>query len=366
MKPNSPRDLVLLGAGRAHLEVLRAFAARPEPGLRLTVIAREPRSLCSGMLSGLIRGDHGFAHAHVDLARLAAAAGARLVVAEATAIDPVRRAIRLTGLREIGFDLLSLDVGGVVSTPAEAGTPVRPIGGFLHRLDAVMATLPECGRVAVIGGGAEGTELALAIRRRFAARVALVCAAPAPLADAPPRARAIARAALTRAGVELASGVRALGFAQGRLSLSDGSVMDADAALWATPAVGPPWLRASGLACDADGCVAADATLASVSHAGIFAAADRAGPVLAENLRRAAQGRRLRRWRPRRPGLTIIDLGDGTALAWHSGIAVSGAAVRRWKDRVDRRWMARFAVAPADIPLDEVPTAGQFPATPSG
>jgi selenide,water dikinase len=368
MKPASPRDLVLLGAGHAHLAVLRAFAARAEPGLRLTVIAREARSFHMGMLPGLIRGDYDFAEAHVDLAPLAAAAGAQLVVAEATAIDPGRRAIRLNGLREIGFDLLSLDIGGVASMPADSGTPVRPIGGFLHRLDAVMATLPAGGRIAVIGGGAAGTELALAIRRRFSVRVALVCAAPAPLTAAPPRARAIARTALTRAGVELACGVRALGFGQGRLKLSDGSAMDADAALWATPAVGPPWLRASGLACDAAGCVVVDATLASTSHPGIFAAGDRAaGPVLAQNLRRAAQGRRLRRWRSHRSAPTILGLGDGAALAWGYGIAVSGGAVWRWKDRIDRRWIAQFAVTPLDeAPLDEAGAARQFRATPSG
>jgi selenide,water dikinase len=37
-------DIVLLGAGHAHLEVLRRFALRPEPGIRLTLIGREPET----------------------------------------------------------------------------------------------------------------------------------------------------------------------------------------------------------------------------------------------------------------------------------------------------------------------------------
>jgi selenide,water dikinase len=377
-------DLVLLGAGHAHLEVLRRFAMRPDPALRITVVSRAPRTLYSGMLPGLIRGDYDFAAAHVDLAPLAAAAGATLLMAEARGIDPVRRAVRLDGLREVGFDLLSIDIGGVPAMPPDAGTPVRPIDRFLHRLDAIVTALPAGGRIAVIGGGAAGTELALAVKRRFAARVTLVCASRQPLSAAPRRAQAIARAALNAAGVELACGVRALGFADGRVSLSDGSVMDADAALWATGAVGPALLRASGLGCDAAGCVIVDATLASISHPAIFAAGDcaavrgaarpkagvwavRAGPVLADNLRRAARGRRKRRWRPQRGALAILGLGDGTALAWRWGIAVSGAAVWRWKDRIDRRWMARFAAKPLDDkPLDEAPAARQFRAKPSG
>jgi selenide,water dikinase len=362
MQPATPitTDLVLLGAGHAHVEVLRRLAMRPEPGLRITLIGREPHTPYSGMLPGLIRGDYSFDEAHIDLAPLAAASGARLIVAEASGIDPQHRLVRLTGRPDIGFDLLSIDIGGVPAMPDGAGTPVKPIGGLLARLDALAATLPANGRIAVVGGGPAGTELALALAKRMAARITLVCAAADPLPTAPQRAQAIARAALTRSGVELACGVRGLTFADGRLALSDGSALDADAVLWATGIIGPALLRASGLACDDAGCVTVDRTLASVSHARIFAAGDcagirgvprpksgvwavRAGAVLAENLRLAARGRKPRRWWPQLSALAILGLGDGTALAWRNGIAFAGPAMWRWKDRIDRRWMAMFA-----------------------
>jgi selenide,water dikinase len=381
MRPNSrtatriATDLVLLGAGHAHVEVLRRFAMRPEPGLHITLIGREPHTPYSGMLPGLIRGDYSFDEAHIDLAPLAAASGARLILAEATAIDPVRRLVGLDGRPDIAFDLLSIDIGGVPAMPEGTGTPVKPIGRFLHRLDALVATLPADGRIAVVGAGAAGTELALALKQRFAARITLVCAELDPLPSAPRRARAIARTALTRAGVELACGVRALGFADGRLSLSDGSALDADAALWTTGVTGPALLRASGLACDDDGCVVVDRTLASVGHAGIFAAGDcagirgaarpksgvwamRAGAMLAENLRRAARGRKPRRWWPQRSALAIVGLGDGRALAWRNGLALSGPAMWRWKDRIDRRWMAMVAGLRPMQPADPMRCAG--------
>ncbi len=43
MTPEIPisRDIVLIGGGHAHVAVIRAFAMRPEPGLRLTVISRD-------------------------------------------------------------------------------------------------------------------------------------------------------------------------------------------------------------------------------------------------------------------------------------------------------------------------------------
>jgi selenide,water dikinase len=367
MQPVAPVrvDLVLLGAGHAHVEVLRRFAMRPEPGVRLTLIGREPHTPYSGMLPGLIRGEYGFDEAHIDLAPLAAAAGARLIVAEATAIDPDARTVGFAERPEIRFDLLSIDIGGTPEMPAsagpeDAGTPVKPIGRFLERLDALAAALAPGSRIAVVGGGPGGTELALALARRLDARIALVCDSPDPLASAPRRARDVARSALVQAGVELACGVRATGFADGRLSLSDGSVLDADAALWATGVVGPPILAASGLACDPQGFVLVSRTLASLSHPVVFAAGDcaaigeaprpksgvwavRAGAVLADNLRRAVRGRRLRPWRPQRDALAILGLGGGAAIAWRNGIAVHGRFAWRWKDRIDRRWMAMYA-----------------------
>src|ERR1700749_5038577 len=103
-------DIVRLGAGHAHVEVLRRFALQPEPGVRLTLIGREPETPYSGMLPGLIRGDYTHLQAHIDLAPLAAAAGARLIVAEATAIDLVERCVTIVDRPAIEFDLLSIDV----------------------------------------------------------------------------------------------------------------------------------------------------------------------------------------------------------------------------------------------------------------
>ena len=262
MQPRAPiaTDLVLLGAGHAHVEVLRRFAMRPEPGVRLTLIGREPETPYTGMLPGLIRGDYTFEQVHIDLAPLAASAGARLILTEATAIDLADRRVTVIGRPDVPFDLLSIDVGGEPAMPPGAGVPVKPIGQFLARLSALEATLQPGARIAVVGGGAGGTELALALARRYRERVriVLVCDTPEPLASAPPFARRVARAALVDAGMELACGVQAGAWADGRLALSDGSFLEVGTALWATGVVGPAFLAASGLACDAAGCARVD------------------------------------------------------------------------------------------------------------
>jgi selenide,water dikinase len=362
-------DILLLGAGHAHVEVLRRFAMRPEPGVRLTLVGREPETPYSGMLPGLIRGDYTVDEAHIDLAPLAAAAGARLILAEATSIDLAGRTIGLIGRPNIPFDLLSIDVGGVPAMPDGGGIPVKPIGRFLEQLQTLENNLPPDSRIAVIGGGAGGVELALALAYRFRGqpKVVLVSSTPEPLAAAPPRARRVARAALVDAGVELASGVTASALVGGVLPLSDGTALDAAAALWATGAVAQRFLLESGLTCDPAGCVVVDATLRSVSHDFVFAAGDcaalgraksgvwavRAGAPLAENLRLAARRKPLKPWKPQKDALVILGLGAGKAVAWRNGITVSGRSAWRLKDWIDRRWMRiykdmRMPADPAD------------------
>jgi selenide, water dikinase len=416
MQPSRPveTDIVLLGAGHAHVEVLRRFVMQPQPGVRLTLIAREPEALYSGMLPGLIRGDYTYEQAHIDLAPLTALARARLIFGEATAFDPIARTVSVAERPDVPFDILSVDVGGLSAIPRLPDEPVRtepaptvaqarratrtsrhqanqpilpeaedlltdvrpipraapeqnnvsvkPIGRFLDKLAHLQATLTAGARIAVIGGGPGGSELALALVRRFDGlfRVLLVSATPDPIPTAPPSARRAMRQALVDAGVELVFGVTASGLRDGLLLLSDGSSIEAEAALWATGVVGPGILAASGVACDEAGCIRVSNTLASISHPHVFAAGDcaalegnprpkagawavRAGAPLAENLRRAALRQRLKPWRPRKDAPAILGLGDGRAVAWRNGVSVQGRLVWRVKDWIDRRWMRVYS-----------------------
>jgi selenide,water dikinase len=372
----SHTEIVLLGAGHAHVEVLRRFALRPDPAIRLTLVAREPESIYSGMLPGAIRGDYTLEQASIDLAPLAAAAGARLILAEATALELRERRVVVTGRPDLPFDILSLDVGGRPAmpegSPEGSGVPVKPIGRFVDDWSRAEAGLTQGASVAVVGAGAGGVELVLALAHRYGAqlRLTLIASGTEPLTEAPPYARRVARVALVEAGVALVSGVTAVRQVEGRLFLSDGSFLDTAASIWATGVTGHAFLAAAGLDCDPAGCVHVDACLRSLSHDYVFAAGDcatlaetprpkagvwavRSGVPLAENLRRVASGKGLLRWQPQQHALAILGLGHGRAVGWRNGMAVSGRTVWHYKDRIDRRWVNTYSRLRPRAPASE-------------
>jgi selenide, water dikinase len=365
MRPDSPplRDIVLVGGGHSHVQVLRSLGMRRLPAVRVTVISREVFTPYSGMLPGHVAGLYGWRDIHIDLGPLARFAGARLIGAEVVGLDTVGRRVLLKDHPDIRYDVLSLNSGAVPARHSDVGAAVKPIGRFLPHWHEVRERACPGQRVALVGGGAGGIELALAMNRALPDGVETILLTDTVLPGHNAAAVSRLRRALREAGVVLEEGFRAAGVddAEPRLRLlaEDGRTVVADHLFWVTGVAAPEWLRGSGLATDRAGFVQVDRCLRSVSHPEIFAAGDvaalqgqprpksgvfavREGPVLAANLRRAVLGGRLRRYRAQKRFLTILGTADGRAVATRGRWAVGGAWVWRWKDWIDRRFMDRF------------------------
>ena len=385
MKPQAPvvKDLVLVGGGHSHVAVLKAFAMKPLPGVRTTLITRDVHTPYSGMLPGHIAGHYGLDECHIDLRPLANLAGARIYRQSATGIDPDARLVLTDDRPPVPYDVVSIDIGsaprtGDVPGAAEHAVPVKPIGGFIARWEALADRVSRRRgpvRIAVVGGGAGGVELALSAQHRLSRGAGGTGAVAMTVLDAaddllPAHNRATrARFAriLAARGIEAILGRAVTRVEPGRLVLEDGETVGADEILWVTSAAAEPWPAAAGLDADGDGFIRVDDFLRSTSHADVFACGDvatmanhsrpkagvfavRQGPPLAENLRRALTGRPLRRWRPQRAYLSLISTGDAYAVASRGRFAVEGRWVWRAKDWIDRRWMRKYTDLPEMTP----------------
>ena len=376
-------DIVLVGGGHAHVHVLRAFAMRPEPGVRMTLISRDLETPYSGMLPGVIAGLYSVEQAHIDLVRLAAATGTRLIHAEATGIDRANKRVMLAGQPPTAYDIASIDVGitpalSAIEGAAEHAIAVKPIGSFLAKLEDLLARCRSPDgprRIAVIGGGAGGIELLLSLRSRLlrdagaagqdkaAFSFALVTAGQI-LEHHNRRVKQAFRRVMAERGISLFEHRPVRSITPQGITFTDGSDAPADAVLVTTDAAPPGWFGATGLALDAKGFIAVGPTLQSSNDPDVFAAGDcaaltatprpkagvfavRAGPPLAANLRRRARNEPLRDWVPQRHHLALISTGERYAIASCGVFKAEGAWVWTFKDWIDRRWMRMYQdVAP--------------------
>ena len=384
MTPTVPirRDIVLVGGGHSHVDVLKRFGMKPEPGVRLTLIARDMLTPYSGMIPGYIAGHYSQAEAHIDLRPLAAFAKARLIHAPATGIDLDNNFLALAGRPAIPFDLLSIDTGSTSSTldieGAEYALPVKPIDRFLeayHGLTERIRTHEGPFHLTVVGGGAGGVELILGLSFRLREAAKELGREPGSfsftLIEANnvllPRYNAAARAKMVRAlktrNIDLRLGAAVTSITATRVELAGDKSVPSDQTILVTSAGPPKWLAETSLARDDHGFVRVDDHLRSPSHPQVFAVGDaasmdshnlpkagvyavRQGPYLAENLRRVATGQALRIFKPQGQTLALITTGEHYAIAARGPFAFEGHWVWRWKDWIDRRWMKKYQELP--------------------
>jgi selenide,water dikinase len=377
------KNVVLVGAGHAHVLVLRDFGMNPLAGAQLTLISRGERTPYSGMLPGLIAGLYRFEDIHIDVEPLTRFAAAVFHNDEAVGLDLATKTVIRRGGPPLPYDLLSIDIGSTPNTSlvpgaSEHAIPVKPIDGFLKRFEALLArTLQRQGRarVAVVGAGAGGVELLLAVERRLSREVAragydtsglafvLVSATAEILPVFPARFRACFGALLAERGVAIVTQAPVLRVEAGLLLFDDRAPIEADEILWATQAAPADWLAATDLPLDESGFLKVDQTLRVAGRNDVFAAGDvisfasrtlpksgvyavRAGPVLADNIRRAVTGLPLRAFRPQRDALYLVSTGGRSAIGARNGLTFGGAWVGWWKDWIDRRFMRKFKGLP--------------------
>ncbi len=362
------RRVVLLGAGHAHLPVIARAAELTRRNAEVVVVAPDD-FWYSGLATGVLAGQYAPALDVVDVGALAARAGARFVRDLACGIEPGARRITLASGTTLAYDLLSLDVGSVVAADGIPGAAVHGIAVKpLSNLTRLRADLEERFRrgerpeVVVVGGGNSGCEVAaavaqLAIRRGGVAQVTVLTDGERVLPAIPAPAAGRAARALAHRGVRIRPGDAVAAVAPGRVRTARGRDLPFDLLVLATGLAPSPLLRRSGLPVDAAGALRTDATLRATGDAAIFGAGDciafegrvlprigvhavREAPVLLHNLAAALDGMPLRRYRPQRRALLVVNLGDGTGLAMWGPFTWRGRAAFRLKDRIDRRWLA--------------------------
>ena len=363
------KHLILLGVGHAHVHVLSTLAAQPLPGVQITLIAPHPRQLYSGMVPGFIAGHYTLEDCVIALAPLLKNTGVRWLARSVTALDADARMLALDDGSTLAYDWLSVNTGSVHDRQKiEAMMPgAREHGLFVRPLEPFAALWPRVTelaqqralRVAVIGAGAAGIELAMAMAQRLPGSSLTLLSGNTPVAANYPAAvqQRVLKALKQRHITLLAEQV--VGLQAGEVLLANGARLVCDVPVIALGGQAPAWLADSGLALDEHGFIAVDACQRATRHPEVFAVGDvstrvdlalarsgvyavRAGPALLKNLTAVLAGAEPSPHLPPAHTLNLLSCGDHHAIASWGRYSAQGRWVWWLKDWIDRRFMQRY------------------------
>ena len=291
-------------------------------------------------------------------------------------IAPEARIAYLSSGEEIHFDLMSLDVGSGVrelNTPGgeEIIVPIRPIAPFLERWNAYLDSLrtsktPQT--IFIIGAGLAGIEVSLALVHRIrekgiqAPHAFLVDRGPMVAESTSPALRRRLNRALKNAGVTSLLQTQLTEISKDAVTLSSGKTLRADFIVNCAGSAPHSWIEQTGIQ-TANGRIEVDEHLRSTSHPHIWAAGDtayfkpkplepagvfavRAGPVIAENIRRYSRDTEPTAFHPQSDYLKLVSLGKCRAIAEKFGITMEGRWIWNLKKSIDFSFLRQHSLPP--------------------
>src|SRR5687768_1229026 len=377
----APRELILIGGGHTHVLLLRQLGKNPLRNVRLTMVSDVKDAPYSGMLPGHIGGIYSRAEMQIDLPRLCNFADARFIHAKVRGLDLTRKQVLLPDdVAPVAADVVSINVGATPGMKDVAGAeswaiPAKPVPELLRGWQRAVAIAP--GRmgpfqIVIVGGGAGGVELALAMHSRlgYKAGVTIIHDGPQLLPGHNSGVHRIISKLLGERGIAVITDARVVEVMTDNVLLDDGRRVAADFTFWVTQAAPPAWLAESGLDTTPDGFVRTEPTLQAINYSWIFAAGDvaaiegqklprsgvfavRMAKPLENNLRAYLSDNSLWGYKPQRRSLSLIGTADGRAVASYGCLAGRSVLFWHWKTWIDRRFMRQFQNLP--IPFSSKP-----------
>jgi NADH dehydrogenase FAD-containing subunit len=364
-----PRQLLLLGAGPAHLQVLTNLATHPLVGVRITLIAPSPRYVYPPRLTEFVTGRRHLDDCSIALEPLVRRSGVRWLQRNVQGLDAKAQTIQLDDGSIHHYDWLSVDSNPVQSRDVMENllSGAREHALFAYPLENFAALWPrvaELGatqdlRIAILGGNNRAAELAFAVQTRLpqAAVSLLTAEVGAGAHGMAPLAPTVLSALKARQITVLPDWGTSLNAEH--LKLRCGASLACDVVVMASSAHPPAWLASSGLALDERGFIAVTDTHQSPSHPHVFACGavsarvdsrpdqrghshPQDGPALARNLAATIAAQDLHAHPAANFERQWIACADGSAiLLWGERSAQSRLLgwFKRWRDR---RFLARY------------------------
>ncbi len=362
------KDIVLIGGGHTHALLIKRLGMNPIASTRVTLISEQTLTPYSGMLPGFVAGHYSYLDTHIDLNRLCQWSNVRYIRGTAIGLDVNTQQVLIDSQPPISFDQLSIDVGSTpdLSIPgardyAVGVKPVSQFGSIWSKL--LESSIDATGDWGVVGAGAGGVELVLAMAHRLREKQGLqfhlVASGARVLPGYPEKVIRKVETALAKHSITVHSNFRVSSVNEKGLVSNAGKKIPLDKSIWCTGAAAPKWFASTGLGLSERGFIGVNEFLQSVSHANVFAVGDcsdmlsdprpkagvyavRQAPFLEKNLRAVCSGGSLQPVKLQSDFLSLLSLGDRSAVGCKAGWTAAGKWVWKLKDSIDTTFMRKL------------------------
>jgi NADH dehydrogenase FAD-containing subunit len=277
------KNLIIVGAGHAHLTTLMHCDEFIKRGHSVTVVSTSSYHYYSGMGPGMLSGMYRPQDIRFNVRKLVDSRGAMFVEDSVVAVDVKKRILILASGKEVGYNVVSFNVGSTVALGKLAVArdnvfPVKPIVNFLKARNFLISLVHDkTPDVLVIGGGPAGLEIAgnawrLASSLGKDARITVVPGQRL-LNGFPDNSYRHAKASLEERGIGVLNGISATAIEEGSVRLSTGRDLLFDACIVATGVSPKPLFRDSGLPSGVSGGLLVNHHLQSIAQPELFAGA---------------------------------------------------------------------------------------------
>jgi selenide,water dikinase len=167
------KKIILLGAGHANLEVLKALNTEETAENKFVLISPTQSIQYSGMIPRLIMGEIQPSQLSVAVKDFAEKKGVEFVQGRASQIDLTMKQVKLEDGQKLNFDVLSINIGGSpgkIETQCPHNTVyLKPFTEFFEKWHSIQGLCSSCRKIAfvIVGGGAAAVEIAIALKLRL-------------------------------------------------------------------------------------------------------------------------------------------------------------------------------------------------------
>ena len=369
------KHFLLVGAGHAHLTILKNLKTFLTRDNKVTVISADQYHYYSGMGPGMVSGIYTPRQIRFHVKKMVSDQGGTFIQDEVVHIDPENQKVKTANRKEISFDIACFNTGSYIPTPeiqkdfdgANFLFPVKPIQNLLLAKNKLIS-LPQKNRpkIIVVGGGAAGVEIAANFRslsQHYNKETDITLIAGGALLNRFNYGfRETAKSMLKKSKILLLEHPFVKAVSNRHLVLSTGLSIKCDMVIWAAGTIPSPVFKISGIPIGPDGGLLVNGYLQSVLFPNIFGGGDcisfknqhlekvgvyavRQSPILFKNLINFSTEKQLLPFVPQKDFLVILNMGDSQGLMKWKNNVLKGKFAFWLKNFIDQRFMKKFQIS---------------------